>query len=172
MQITRYIQKLNTSSDHAAEKTIQQLVKKKILAIPLLVEAAKDSKKPKIQKWSLEALGAIGDKKSAKLLISALKDERMTIRLHALRALGRMKYTKAAPQITKLLNDSSGGIRLNALQTLLKLKKCPDKNIIIVLLKDPQWYIRQYACIACEEFKITKAIPKLVGIYKKEKPFK
>lgn len=78
------ISKLNTQSDKAAEKVIGKLVEIGASAVPALIEAASNPKSPRVRKWALQALGAIGDKRGAPLLIEALRDERMTVRLHAL----------------------------------------------------------------------------------------
>jgi HEAT repeat protein len=147
------IEKLDTSSDKAADKVIAQLTRVGKPAVPDLIKAAKNLERPRIRKWSLQALGAIADKRAAAVLVAALKDERMTVRLHALRGLARMKYKPAAKDVVKLLKDESGGIRVNAVYTLMILKASSAQPKIKKLLKDPQWYIRQTACEACGLFK-------------------
>lgn len=67
------------------------------------------------------SMGSIKDKKAAPLLIDALKDSRMTVKLHSIKGLGRMKYKKGVAAISRLLRDESGGIRVNALYALIEL---------------------------------------------------
>jgi len=90
--------------------------------------------------------------------MEALEDERMTVRLHAIKGLGRMGYGKAAKKIASLLiNDESGGIRLNALYVLMDFGDKSVQPQIKKALADPQWYVRQNACIACSRFRIRTA---------------
>ena len=155
------ISRLDTQSDKAADKVIARLVQIGASTVPTLIKAAKNSKEPRIRKWSLQALGAIADKRGAPFLLDALKDGRMTVRLHALRGLGRMKFKKGAKSIAALLKDESGGIRLNALEALIKIGDRSVAPLIAKRLDDPQWYVRQSACVACGVLKIEKAKSKL-----------
>lgn len=167
-ELQELIQDLDTSSDTAAQKTIHKIIQLGPAAIPSLLRAAKDKTAPRIRKWSLQALGAIGDSRAGSLLVQALKEDRMTVRLHALKGLGRMKFKKASKAVAELLDDVSGGIRVNALYTLSELG---DKSVapkILKLLDDPQWYIRQTAAALCGKFKITKAKKKLEALAEKD----
>jgi HEAT repeat protein len=146
------IAKLDTQGDIAAEKIIAQLIIIGKAAVPALIQAAKDQSAPRIRKWSLQALGSIGDRRAAPVLMNALTDDRMTVKLHALKGLGRMKYKKSVKKITELLADKSGGIRVNALLTLMAIG---DRSVLPQIqkcLSDPQWYVRQNACVACGLF--------------------
>lgn len=156
-EITALIKKLDTSSDKAAEKVIQNLSAIGKDAVPLLIKAAKDLDEPRIRKWSLQALGAIGDKRAAPLLVQALKDERMTVRLHAVKGLSRMKYKKGVKEIALLLKDESGGVRVNALYALMEIGDSSVSSHILKSLSDPQWYVRQAACSACGQFGLVKS---------------
>ncbi|MEK7357123.1 MAG: HEAT repeat domain-containing protein [Bdellovibrionota bacterium] len=66
------ILRLNTSSDRTAAAVIAKLVELGKPAVPRLIEAATDETKPRIRKWSLQALGAIGDARAAGLLMNSL----------------------------------------------------------------------------------------------------
>ena len=70
-QIDKLIQKLDVQGDKAAEKIILQLTKIGSSAVPALIIATKDETEPRIRKWSLQALGSIGDKRSANILIKS-----------------------------------------------------------------------------------------------------
>ncbi len=89
-----------------------------------------------MRKWSLEALGASGDKRTAPLLIEALEDERTPVKLHAIRGLARMKYKPAASAIRRTLSDASGGTRVNAINALVVLKDKGSNSAIIKSLTD------------------------------------
>lgn len=166
VNINQLIAKLDTSSDRSAEKSIQKLVEIGRPAIPLLMNAVQSGENPKIRKWSLQAIGAIGDRRGAPLLIEALSDPKMTIRLHAIKGLARMKYKKAAKEIAKLLKDNSGGVRVNALYALAVLKDYSVESSICRALGDEKWYVRQAAATACGELSILKSKRLLQGLVK------
>lgn len=167
-KIPELILKLDTSSDKIAEKIIKQILVFRTKAVPQLMRAAQDETKPRIRKWSLQALGAIGDNKAAPLLIDALNDERMTVRFHALKGLGRMKYKKGSKKIATLLNDPSGGVRVSALHALMNIGDSSTGPQIQKSLSDPQWYVRQIACEACGQFSLDKAKKKLQQLSKSD----
>ena len=167
-KILLLIAKLDTPRDTLAEEIIQKLENIGKPAVPYLLDSAQDEKAPRIRKWSLQALGAIGDIKGASVLMKALEHSQMTVKLHAIRGLARMKYKKAAKRIAKLLKDESGGIRVNAITSLIRLN---DKSVaaeIVPVLEDSMWYVRQEACRACGHFKINKAKSKLLVLSKED----
>lgn len=160
-QIDSLIAQLDTQGDITAENVIGELVAIGKTAVPALMRAAKDIRAPRIRKWALQALGSIGDKRAAPLLLEALLDDRMTVKLHSIKGLSKMRYKNGAIPISKLLKDKSGGIRVNALYALVEIG---DRSVLPKIrkcLSDPQWYVRQNACIACGMLKDTIAKPKL-----------
>lgn len=174
-KIDELISKLDTSSDKIAESVITQLVKIGSQAVPKLLNAATKESKPRIRKWSLQALGAIGDRKAGSLLIKALDDKRMTVKLHAIRGLSRMNYRRAAKDISRMIKDisrmikdTSGGIRVNAIDALVCLRAKSVGAILVQSLQDQQWYVRQHAAKACEELNIKQAVTKLKKLQKTE----
>jgi len=158
LELNELIELLKTQSDPLAARVIQKLRAYGKAAVGPLLESVTDTKThPFIRNWGLEALGAIGDTKAIPILLAALEEEKMTVKLHALRAIRHMKCKKAVKKILPLLRDKSGGIRVNALYTLSAIG---DKSAILkvqAMLKDPQWYVRQAACEALAEMKATKA---------------
>ena len=167
-EILSLIAQLDTQGDIQAEKTIQKIVKIGNTTIPYLIEAAKNEDFPRVMKWSLLALGAIGDKKGIPVLVKALNHERMTVKLQALGGLARIKHKPSANKIALLLNDESGGVRGRALKTLIILNNKSIVTSILPMLNDPMWYIRQEACKACEHFKIQSSIPVLLKLEKSD----
>lgn len=163
--LERLISQLNTASDRAAESIIRRLVRIGKPAVTKLLQAAEDPSRPRVRKWSLQALGAIGDQRAAGLLVKFLRDEMMTVRLHALRGLGRMRYRRAAPAIQRLLGDESGGIRSNAIHALIELRDKTSGRLLIKALDDDRWYVRQVAARACGELAAKAAIPKLKRLF-------
>jgi HEAT repeat protein len=160
-KILPLIQLLDTQSDRSAEKVIRQLVQVGKPAVPLLIESAKNKALPRIRKWSLQALGAIADDRATPVLTTALRDERMTVRLHALKGLGRIKSKKSIKKVAALLKDDSGGIRVNAIYALIEIGDPSAMTYIRKALSDSQWYVRQNACLACGHFKDSKAESKI-----------
>ena len=167
-EILSLIEELNTQSDIQADKTIQKLEKVGKTAIPYLIESAQNEESLRVMKWSLLALGAIGDKRGIPILVKALKHERMTVKLQALGGLARMNHKSSAKKITLLLHDESGGVRGRALATLIILNNKSISPSIPPMLNDPMWYIRQEACRACEHFKIQSSIPILLKLKKND----
>lgn len=169
MNIQTLLSRLDTSSDHSAEKVIARLVKVGKAAVSALLKAARDESRPRVRKWSLQALGSMGDKRAVPLLVGALRDERMTVRLHALKGLARLRARKAARPVARLLKDESGGIRVNALYTLVALGDASVGAAVVRCLADPQWYVRQAAAEACGELGLVVARAKLRALVAKDK---
>ena len=142
IQKKELISKLDTSSDRTAEKVIARLVKVGAPVVPQLIQAASDLSRPRLRKWSLQALGAIGDVSAAPILIQALRDPRMTVKLHAIRGLARMGHKPGATSIRRLLADPSGGIRVNAIDALICLNAKAAASSIMTALGDEQWIFR------------------------------
>jgi HEAT repeat protein len=167
-KVEALIRRLDVQGDVAARKVIALLRKIGRPAVPLLLVAAKDPSEPRIRKWSLEALGEIRDARGAGVLLRALKDERMTVRLHAVRGLGKMGLRRTAKPIARLLKDPSGGIRVNALYALIAIGDGSVAAAITRALRDPQWYVRQNACVACARLQVKLALPALRAMAKKD----
>lgn len=165
-EVASLIAKLDTQGDILAEKIIQKIVKMGKEAIPYFIEAAKNEEFPRIMKWSLLALGTMGDKRALPILVKALNHERMTVKLQAMDGLARLKHKPSAKKITLLLNDQSGGVRGRALKTLIILDNKSIATSILPMLNDPMWYVRQEACKACEHFQIQSAVSKLKKLEK------
>lgn len=166
--VTKLIQRLDTASDKKADLVIAQICQMGSPAIPELLKAAKNREAPRIRKWSLQALGALGAKRATPLLVEALLDDRMTVRLHALKGLGRIGDQRTVKKITPLLKDQSGGIRVNALYALMEIGDASVGASVISSLKDPAWYVRQTACEACGVFRLLKSKRKLSQLAKED----
>ena len=167
-KIPSLIAQLDTQSDIQAEKIILKIAKIGKSTIPYLIEASKNEEYPRIMKWSLLALGTIGDKRGLPVLVEALNHERMTVKLQAMNGLARIKHKLSAKKIALLLKDKSGGVRGRALKTLIILNNKSVMSSILPMLNDPMWYIRQEACRACEHFQIQSAVPNLVKLVKSD----
>jgi HEAT repeat protein len=145
--VAQLIASLDTRSDRAAEAVLEKLRPHGRVATTALLKAARDPARPFIRKWSLQGLGAMGDRRAVDPLIDALADERMSVRLHAIRGLGRLGSDKAVAPLIRCFRDVSGGVRMNALQSLVAMgaKKIPTRALREAL-RDPKWYVRQLAC--------------------------
>ena len=153
----RLIAELDTPRDREAEAVIAKLVRIGAPIVPDLIAAAGDPSRPRVRKWSLQALGAIADRRAARVLVGALVDERMTVRLHSVRGLGRMRHRPAARAVARLLNDPSGGVRVNAIDALIAIGVRTVAPALRRALRDPQWYVRQHACRACGVLRLEGA---------------
>ena len=162
--LSQLILQLDTAGDIAAEQVITQLVKIGPKAIPDLIKAAQDPSKPRIRKWSLLALGTIGDLSVSPILTNALRDERMTVKLCAMQGLARMNDKSAASHIVLLLTDQSAGVRVNAIGALIKLNDAITASQIAPLLKDPMWSVRLYVCKAVKHFQLKETLKTLQNL--------
>lgn len=157
-EIAAWIERLDTPSDRRAEAAIRALAETHgRAAVPALLKAARDPSRPRVRKWSLQALGAIGDRRAVPLLVAALEDERMSLRLHALRGLARLKPKSAVKAVARRLADESGGVRVNALQCLQAIGDRGAAPAVVRALRDPQWYVRQRAAEICGEWRVARA---------------
>lgn len=159
MNLQNLIDQLDTRGDKAAEKVIRKLARHGKRAVPGLMKAAKDTSRPFVRKWSLQALGAIGDPRAASLLITALKDERMTVRLHAVRvgvvlALKSIGAKPVLPRLRKALEDPAWYVRQNAAVVIGELK---DKASVAALKRlvenDPKKAVSNAAKAAVAKIK-------------------
>ena len=155
--VLNLISKLDTASDKDAEKVIQKLALIGEPAVPQLLLAASDQSRPRIRKWSLQALGEIAVESGVPPIISALSDSRMTVKLHAILAIKRMAYKPAEKKLVKLLKDKSGGIRVNAIDALIAIEANQSGSDLIKCLSDESWYVRQHAARACGKLKIKRS---------------
>lgn len=171
LEIENLISKLNTSKDTVARATIAKMQKLGDASLEPVFKAAKSETNPKIRKWCLEAVGILASKdnpSALKILSSALREEKMTVRLHALVGLRRMGSKKSIRAIAKLLKDESGSLRLNALLALKELGAKTEKKSIQSVLGNEAWYVRLEAAKICEAWGIKPSKAKLNSLLKAE----
>jgi HEAT repeat protein len=164
-EIDQLINELDTQGDNSAKATIAKLVAIGANALQSLMNAAKNAKKPRIQKWSLRALGEFRDPLVKPILLEAIRDKRMTIRLNALVGLGLLGDGAA---IVPLLKDESPGVRGNAVDVIIRLGYKEAAKDIIPLLEDSQWFVRARAAEALGSFDEKKAVPALKKLFAAE----
>jgi len=142
-------------------------------AYPRLVEAT-GAKAPKTRSGAASALGALGDARGVKVLVTLLRDPSHTVRLVAGRALGKLSYKPATPaekawylaalgrwdEVLALgpaarepavagLTADDQSVRRSAAETLGKLKSKVDVPRLIQLLQRPKE--PEYVCEAVVE---------------------
>lgn len=94
-------------------------------------QASKSDDTAALREALLAAMGALGDKKVAKLLSGALGDPAATVRLAAVNALVSLGQTEAAEAIVALVTDSDRGVRRAAIAALGALGGQKYRRIIL-----------------------------------------
>lgn len=139
----RLFAKLKTQSDHKARSAIRQLWRKGPGALPLALSLFKETTDAHQKLWLLEYFGAFDQALPNRILFAALKNEKMTMRLHALIALRHRGNPRVAARVRPLLKDESGAIRLHAVETLWALQGQKAKKALLPLRQDAKTYVQR-----------------------------
>ena len=167
--IEKLIESLDTQSDKAADAIIKKLVAHGKASVPPLIRVAENLELPRIRKWAIHALGEFKNPRARSILIGALKDPRMTVKLHAIRGLRNQGRSLDGKMLVPLLKDESGGIRVNAIDAIASLNYSGAGKNLVAMLNDDQWYVRQHAAAALDVLGETKALPVLKKAIKTER---
>jgi HEAT repeat protein len=96
---------LSSSDDLARTRACESLIALGTPAVPLLVEALKDSNS--LGRWeAAKALSEIGDVAAAPALVEALEDEEFEVRWRAAEALTKMGINGLRPLLQALIRDA------------------------------------------------------------------
>ncbi len=108
---------------------------------------------PKVRRYSLMALGEVGDTSEFETILGALGDKDKFVRAAAARSLGRVGGRKAVLHLIDALKDDYWLVRGNAAWALGRMGDCCSAEALIELLNDPDSWPREAAAESL--FKIT-----------------
>ena len=98
-------------------------------------------------------------------LIEALEDESPAVRRKAALALGHYHAAEATkPLIAHLRDDPGPGVRLMCAYALGHIGSDQSLNALIPMLKDPDWDVRDMACIAFAQNEDRRAVPEMMDL--------
>ncbi len=107
--------------------------------IPELTAAASAAEKsPAVRAAAADALGYIGGKRAAEVLMKTLRDSDPEVRSSSAYALGRMRFTRAADSLAGLLEDDDARVRMAAISSLAKLGGTRVLDILVESLSNPE----------------------------------
>ncbi|MBI5787872.1 MAG: HEAT repeat domain-containing protein [Candidatus Schekmanbacteria bacterium] len=96
----------------------------------------------KLRVRSVNALGTIGGKEAAVLLIAAIKDDHPNVRSTVCWWLGRLKAHKAIPPLIVMLKDQNWAVRARAAQALGTIGEKRTLTELKTLLSDENDQVR------------------------------
>ena len=131
--------------EHKQKLLIEKLKLNGDQSVKLLIETLNDTTSIEVKRWIVEAMGEFDTPESRKLIIAALKDKAMSVKLHAIRAVRKINDQKIAKYVLPLIDDESGGIRINALDVIFEFRVRGYKSIIEKCLMDQKEYVRKRA---------------------------
>jgi len=124
-----------------------------------------------IKKWTVKALGYVGDDKATEPLIHVLKNDDDIVRKLTVEALGNIKDKKAVVPLSKLLKDESKQVRA---ETAFALGEIGDKKAVAPLVKalyHNDFYIKSYVAEALGKIGDKRAVQPLIKTLKVNKGF-
>lgn len=124
---------------------IRRLAKSPRATLPILREFCGDGFSPSVQRWAVEALGAMPERIAWPLVARALRSPHMSVRLHAICAVRAFGNPRRAVALRRLLRDESGGIRVNALAVAAEFRPRWLGVELKRLRRDPKDYVRRLA---------------------------
>lgn len=101
----------------------------------------------------------------ASRLLDLLRDEDWFVRERVLDALVDLRFPELAPGIVQLLDDPSPVIRRYAVYGLLRLRDPETLGaMLLVAVRDDDWWVREQALLAAAELGDVRAIPYLEAL--------
>ncbi len=120
-----------------------------IYGVNYFISALKD---PRYRESALEQLTKIGTP-AVEPLITALKDEDISVRIGAARALGEIKDNRALEPLMVALKDENASVRMWAAEALGEIKDNRADEALMTALKDEDPHVRIAAESALEKIK-------------------
>lgn len=131
--------------DRRQQALIRRLAKTPRAALPILKELAGGGHSPSVQRWAVEALGAMPERAAWPAVARALRSPHMSVRLHAVVAVRGFGNPRRAAALRPLLRDESGGVRVNALAVVGGFRPKWLGAELRRAARDPKAYVRGLA---------------------------
>ncbi|MBE7466570.1 MAG: HEAT repeat domain-containing protein [Planctomycetes bacterium] len=164
-EINRLIDSLDAEGERKPLKAVQKVREAGPRVVAPLMKRFEAAKRPRLRRWIVNALGALGDRRALPLLKRAVRDPHMSVRLHAMEALERFNDPKLAATMLTLLNDESGGIRVRTIDALRRMNSYQSIPALRALASsDEKWYVRQASAVALGELGARQARPELEAL--------
>ena len=120
-----------------------------------------------VREKSIQAVGCIGDKKTALRVAAALTDKSIAIRIAAAEALGRLRNPQTMAALIEGLKDSDSQVRAASATSLGQMRdKSATEDLIIALRNDSAPSVRTAAAGALGLIKDPRSISPLVDALK------
>src|SRR5256714_1771790 len=110
----------------------------------------------------VEVLNEIGNAKSVKYLLEALKDSDWWVRSRAADALGKIGGPKVIDAVLQLVRDKDEDIRRAAIEILNQTKDERAVDSLIQATRDSDWWVSERAVDALAEIGSKRAVPRLM----------
>jgi serine/threonine-protein kinase len=107
-------------------------------------------------------LNEVGDAKSVKYLLEALKDSDWWVRSRAADALGKIGGPKVIDAVLQLVRDKDEDIRRAAIEILNQTKDERAVDSLIQATRDNDWWVSERAVDALAEIGSKRAVPRLM----------
>ena len=110
---------------------------------------------------AVEVLNEVGDARSVKYLLEAIKDDDWWVRSRAGDALGKIGGPKVIDAVLELVRDKDEDIRRAAIEILNQTKDERAINHLIEATRDNDWWVSERAVDALAEIGSKRAVPRL-----------
>src|SRR5437588_842173 len=117
---------------------------------------------PEVQNALQGVLKEIGNAKSVKYLLEALKDSDWWVRSRAADALGKIGGPKVIDAVLQLVRDKDEDIRRAAIEILNQTKDERAVESLIQATRDADWWVSERAVDALAEIGSKRALPRLM----------
>ncbi|MBN1503858.1 MAG: HEAT repeat domain-containing protein [Candidatus Eisenbacteria bacterium] len=138
-------------------------------SVPLLVKNMRNDNW-RARFWSAEILGQVGDQRSERVLVAALKDTSADVRSAAAKALGKTGTGASVEHLVPLLKDEEWFVRSHAAWALGKLRAVDAMGELAQGLRDKSWWMRKTSLEALAELG-DSAIPALMRVLEGDDKF-
>lgn len=155
---------LDTLGSHrprAERAAVARLVRVRGRVWPALERAARAHRNAHARGVALAALAQRNPRRARPVLLRALGDRTMVVRLRALIGLNRSPWSPAvARAVAELLRDPSGGIRVNAVDALARRRVRSAAAALERALRDEKGYVRDHAARALSALGDRRGLPR------------
>jgi serine/threonine-protein kinase len=110
---------------------------------------------------AVEVLNEVGNAKSVKYLLEALKDSDWWVRSRAADALGKIGGPRVIEAVLQLVRDKDDDIRRAAIEILNQTKDERAVDSLIQATRDSDWWVSERAVDALAEIGSKRALPRL-----------
>ncbi len=132
-------------------------------AVPVLIEVVRGY--VGVRSMASAALGQIGDRRAGPVLMEALRDRSISLRLAALKSLGKLRYREAAPLVRAFLENEDARQRRVAALTAACLEDVEAlPRLVAMALGDESSLVRPVAVEALGKLGQPEALPALLTL--------